>query len=188
MISYSGIAWTISRGYGINLPRDSLLRYLGSGKIWVIPVSLIVVIIFYGLTHFILQRTRFGRITYGVGGNAEAVYLSGISVNKYKLFIYMAAGLFAALASIFVTARVMVGHPNGGSGMELDSIAATVLGGTSIFGGVGNIWGTLVGVLTMTVIINGLNLLNINPYIQIIVKGLVLAAAVSISSIRTTKR
>ncbi len=118
----------------------------------------------------------------------EAVYLSGISVRKYTLIIYMICGFFAAFASILLTGRVANGHPNGGAGMEMDAIAATVLGGTSIFGGMGSVWGTLVGVLTMTIINNGLNLLNINTYIQIIVKGLVLAAAVGISSIRTAKR
>lgn len=100
----------------------------------------------------------------------------------------MVCGFFAAFASILLTARVANGHPNNGGGMELDAIAAAVLGGTSIYGGVGNVWGTLIGVLTMTIIMNGLNLLNINPYIQVIVKGLVLAAAVAVSSIRTAKR
>lgn len=187
-ISFSGIAYTITQGYSINLQAQNPIKILGSGTIWRIPISIILVVIVYYITQLILQNTGFGRITYGIGGNVEAVYLSGISVRKYNLIIYMVAGFFAAFASILLTARVMNGHPNGGAGMELDAIAAAVLGGTSIFGGVGNVWGTLVGVLTMTVIINGLNLLNINPYIQIIVKGLVLAAAVGISSIRAIKR
>lgn len=187
-ISFSGIAFTITQGYSINLHPQNPIKYLGSGTIWLIPVSIILVVIVYFITQLILQNTGFGRITYGLGGNVEAVYLSGISVRKYTLIIYMVSGFFAACASILLTARVMNGHPNGGGGMELDAIAAAVLGGTSIFGGVGNVWGTLVGVLTMTIIINGLNLLNINPYIQVIVKGLVLAAAVGVSSIRTIKR
>jgi ribose transport system permease protein len=187
-ITFSGIAFTITQGYSINLPVDSAIKYLGSGKIWLVPVSIILVVIVYSITQLLLQNTGFGRIVYGLGGNVEAVYLSGISVRKYTLTIYMICGFFAAFASILLTGRVANGHPNGGAGMEMDAIAATVLGGTSIFGGMGNVWGTLVGVLTMTIINNGLNLLNINTYIQIIVKGLVLAAAVGISSIRTARR
>ena len=187
-MTFSGIAFTITQGYSINLPVESAVKYLGSGKIWLIPVSIILVVIVYFLVQLILQHTGFGRITYGLGGNVEAVYLSGISVRKYTYIIYMVCGFFAAFASVLLTARVANGHPNNGGGMELDAIAAAVLGGTSIYGGVGNVWGTLVGVLTMTIILNGLNLLNINPYIQVIVKGLVLAAAVAVSSIRTAKR
>ncbi len=187
-MTFSGIAFTITQGYSINLPVDSAVKYLGSGKIWLIPVSIILVVIVYFIVQWILQNTGFGRIIYGLGGNVEAVYLSGISVKKYTLIIYMVCGFFAAFASILLTARVANGHPNNGGGMELDAIAAAVLGGTSIYGGVGNVWGTLIGVLTMTIIMNGLNLLNINPYIQVIVKGLVLAAAVAVSSFRTVKR
>lgn len=187
-ITFSGLAFTITQGYSINLPVDSAIKYLGSGQIFLVPVSIIIVVIVYFITQLILQNTGFGRIVYGLGGNVEAVYLSGISVRKYTLLVYMVCGFFAAFAGILLTGRVANGHPNGGGGMEMDAIAATVLGGTSIFGGTGNVWGTLIGVLTMTIILNGLNLLNINPYIQIIVKGLVLAAAVGVSSIRTARR
>jgi ribose transport system permease protein len=187
-MTFSGIAFTITQGYSINLPLHSALKYLGSGKIWLIPVSIILVVIVYFIVQLILQNTGFGRIIYGLGGNVEAVYLSGVSVRKYTFIIYMVCGFFAAAASVLLTARVANGHPNNGGGMEMDAIAAAVLGGTSIYGGVGNVWGTLVGVLTMTIIINGLNLLNINPYIQVIVKGLVIAAAVAVSSFRTAKR
>lgn len=187
-ISFSGIAFTITQGYSISLPLDSALTSLGSAQIWLIPLSIIIVAIVYLFAHLVLLNTGFGRIIYGLGGNVEAVYLSGISVRKYTLITYMLCGAFAAFASVLLTARVANGHPNGGAGMEMDSIAAAVLGGTSIFGGMGNVWGTLVGVLTMTIITNGLTLLNINPYIQVIIKGLVLAAAVGISSIRIAKR
>ena len=187
-ITFGGIAFTITQGYSINLPVDSAIKYLGSGQILLIPVSIILVLIVYFITQYILKNTGFGRIVYGLGGNSEAVYLSGISVRKYTLIIYMVCGFFAALAGMLLTARVANGHPNGGGGMEMDAIAAAVLGGTSIFGGMGNVWGTLIGVLTMTIILNGLNLLNINPYIQVIVKGLILASAVGISSFRTAKR
>ena len=187
-IVFGGIAYTITQGYSINLPVNSAIKYLGSGKIWLIPVSMALVVIVYYIVQLILQNTGFGRIVYGLGGNVEAVYLSGISVRKYTLLIYMVCGFFAAFASILLTGRVANGHPNGGAGMEMDAIAAVVLGGTSIFGGMGNVWGTLIGVLTMTIIVDGLNLLNINPYIQLIVKGLVIAAAVGISSFRIAKR
>lgn len=187
-ISYSGLAWAISQGYGINIPRDNPITVLGNGNIGPIPVSLILVVVIYVIAFLIMRNTRFGRILYGLGGNSEAVYLSGLSVRKYTLIVYMVSGFFAALASIVLTGRVVNGHPNGGNNMEMDSIAATVLGGASVFGGVGNIWGTLIGVFTMTTIINGLNLLQINPYIQIVVKGLVLAGSVGLSCIRTQKK
>jgi ribose transport system permease protein len=187
-IVFSGIAYTITQGYSINIPLNSAIKYIGSGKFWLIPVSIILVVIVYYIIHLILKNTGFGRIVYGLGGNVEAVYLSGISVRKYTLLIYMLCGFFAAFASVLLTGRVMNGHPNGGAGMEMDAIAAVVLGGTSIFGGMGNVWGTIIGVLTMTIIVDGLNLLNINPYIQLIVKGLVIAAAVGITSIRISKR
>jgi len=187
-IVFSGIAYTITQGYSINLPIDSVIKFLGRGKLWEIPVSIIIVLVLYYITHLFLQNTSFGRIVYGLGGNTEAVYLSGISVRKYTLLIYMLCGFFAACASILLTARVANGHPNNGGGMEMDAIAAVVLGGTSIFGGIGNVWGTIIGVLTMTIIVNGLTLLNINPYIQLIVKGLVIAAAVSVTSIRISKK
>jgi ribose transport system permease protein len=187
-ISYSGMAWAISQGYGINIPRDNPITILGNGNVGPIPVSLILVVIIYIIAFLIMRNTRFGRILYGLGGNSEAVYLSGLSVRKYTLIVYMVSGFFAALAGIVLTGRVVNGHPNGGNNMEMDSIAATVLGGASVFGGVGNIWGTLIGVFTMTIIINGLNLLQINPYIQIIVKGLVLAGSVGLSCIKRKKR
>ena len=187
-MTFSGIAFTITQGYSINLPVESTIKFLGSGKIGLIPVSIVLVVIVYFIVQLILQHTSFGRIVYGLGGNVEAVYLSGISVRKFTFIIYMVCGFFAAFAGILLTARVANGHPNNGGGMEMDAIAAAVLGGTSIYGGIGNVWGTLIGVLTMTIILNGLNLLNINPYIQVIIKGLVLAAAVAVSSIRTAKR
>jgi ribose transport system permease protein len=187
-IVFSGIAYTITQGYSINIPVDSAIKFLGRGKIWEIPFSIILVLVLYYLTHKFLLNTSFGRIVYGLGGNVEAVYLSGISVRKYTLLIYMLCGFFASFASILLTARVANGHPNNGGGMEMDAIAAVVLGGTSIFGGMGNVWGTIIGVFTMTIIVNGLTLLNINPYIQLIVKGLVIAAAVGVTSIRISKK
>ncbi len=187
-IVFSGIAYTITQGYSINLPVDSVIKILGGGKIWEIPISMLIVVVVYFISQMFLKNTGFGRIVYGLGGNVEAVYLSGISVKKYTVLIYMLCGFFTTFASVLLTARVANGHPNGGGGMEMDSIAAVVLGGTSIFGGMGNIWGTLIGVLTMTSIVNGLTLLNINPYIQLIVKGLVIAAAVGVTSIRIAKK
>jgi ribose/xylose/arabinose/galactoside ABC-type transport system permease subunit len=187
-IVFSGIAYTITQGYSINLPIDSAIKILGGGKIWQIPISMLIVVVVYIITQSFLKNTGFGRIVYGLGGNTEAVFLSGISVKKYTMLIYMLCGFFTTFASVLLTARVANGHPNNGGGMEMDAIAAVVLGGTSIFGGMGNLWGTLVGVLTMTIIVNGLTLLNINPYIQLIVKGLVIAAAVGVTSIRISKR
>jgi ribose transport system permease protein len=122
---------------------------------------------------------------YAVGGNEEAARLSGISVNRVKLVTYVISGLSAALGGIIFSARVTVGDPWAGRGVELDAIAAVVIGGTSLFGGVGTMWGTLLGALIISMINNLLNLLNVSPYMQGIAKGLIILIAIAIYKKRT---
>ena len=115
-----------------------------------------------------------------MGGNEEASRLSGISVNRVKMITYGISGMLAALGGIIFSARVTVGDPWAGRGLELDAIAAVVIGGTSLFGGVGTMWGSLVGTLIITMINNLLNLLNVSPYMQGLAKGLIILAAITI--------
>jgi ribose transport system permease protein len=142
----------------------------------------------YGIAYIVLKYTMLGRIAYGLGGNEEAVHLSGISVRKARLTIYTISGFTSVLAGVVIASRLSSGQPNVGDGVELDAIAAAVLGGTSIFGGVGTVWGTLIGAFILVVINNGLNLMNVSPYSQFIARGAILAFAVAINSMKSFRK
>jgi len=122
-----------------------------------------------------------------VGGNEESAVISGVNVKRVKIFVYAISGLLAGLAGIILTSRVTSGLPQAGQSYELDAIAAVVIGGTSLNGGKGKLWGTMIGVLLIGVINNGLDLLNVSSYYQLIVKGLVIAIAVLIDSQKSRK-
>ncbi len=167
--------WTKGSPVGQIAPN---LKFLGNGYLWIIPVPVIVFVMIFLITLFVLRRTVFGRYVYSVGGNAEAARLSGIKVDRNKIIVYMLSGLSAAVAGIVLASRVSVGDPYVGRGFELDAIAAVVIGGTSMAGGVGGLGGTVAGVMIITIMNNMLNLLNVSPFIQQIVKGLIIIAAV----------
>ena len=133
----------------------------------------------------VLMRTPFGRHVYAIGGNRDAAWLAGIRVNRVLLIVYALCGLTAGLAGVLVVARLNAGYPRAGELFELDAIAAVVVGGTSLFGGRGSIWGTLAGAFFIGVLNNGMNLYNVSSYDQMIVKGLVLLAAASLDRWRT---
>lgn len=134
----------------------------------------------------VLTRTPFGRHVYAIGGNADAAWLSGVRVNRVEFAVYVLCGAAAGIAGVLAASRLHVGYPRAGEFAELDSIAAVVVGGTSLFGGRGTIWGTLAGVFFIGVLNNGLNLFNVSPYDQMIAKGAVLAVAASIDRLRRT--
>ncbi len=157
---------------------DGPLRWLATGEILKIPVPVIVMVLVYIAAHFVLQRTKFGRYTYAIGGNEEASLLSGVPVRFYKIGIYVLGGALAALSSVLLTARLNSAQPIAGLNYELDAIAATVIGGTSLMGGQGSVIGTLIGALIMGVLRNGLNLLSVSSFIQQVVIGVVIIAAV----------
>jgi len=188
MISYSGVALLFTSGYNVIIPRENPLVTLGNGTLFgIIPYSLILVVAIYLIISYSMKRTAYGRIMYGMGGNAEAVRLSGISVRLYSINSYVVSGIFAGIAAIVLTGRVASGGPTGGANMQMDAIASSVLGGVSVSGGVGNIWGTFLGVFILMMIQNGLNLLQVNAYWQIVSKGLVIIAAVGISSLSSIR-
>ncbi len=135
-------------------------------------------ILVVGAGYFILKHTTVGRYVYAIGGNEEATKLSGVNVHRIKLFVYGISGMLAALAGVIITARLSSAQPTAGTGYELDAIAAVVLGGTSLAGGIGSVFGTIVGALIIGILNNALNLLNVSPYYQLLAKGLVILIAV----------
>lgn len=153
-------------------------RFLAVGEILSVPVPVIIMIVVYLIAHILLTRTKMGRYTYAIGGNEEAALLSGISVKLYKTIVYGLSGLLSGLAAIILTARLNSAQPIAGIMYELDAIAATVIGGTSLMGGEGRIVGTLIGALIMGVLRNGLNLLGVSSFIQQTVIGAVIIIAV----------
>ena len=138
------------------------------------------------LAWLVLSRTPFGRHVYAVGGNLQAAWLSGVRVTRVQLLVYATSGLAAGLAGILVASRLNAGYPRAGEYYELDAIAAVVVGGTSLFGGRGSIWGTLAGAFFIGILNNALNLYQVSTYDQMIVKGVVLLAATSLDRWRET--
>ena len=173
MTSGYGVALLISQGMPIFID----VKYtgfidLGNGYIPIIFFLLAAVI-----ADFTLNKTGFGKFIYALGGNEEAARLSGVAVKKIKLLTYVISGFLAALAGVIVTARLTVGEPNAGKGYELDAIAAAVIGGTSLSGGIGGVRGTIAGALIIGLINNIFNLINLKPYYQYIFKGLIILGA-----------
>jgi ribose transport system permease protein len=155
-------------------------RSLATGEVLRVPTPVIIMIVVYAVAYFVLARTKLGRYTYAIGGNEEATLLSGINVKLYKTLVYGLAGMLSGLAAILLTARLNSAQPIAGMNYELDAIAATVIGGTSLLGGEGTVLGTLIGALIMAVLRNGLNLLGVSSFIQQIVIGSVIIVAVLI--------
>ena len=157
---------------------DAAFRSLATGRVGFIPAPVIVMAVVYVIAHVLLTRTTFGRYVYAIGGNEEATRLSGVPVRFHKTMIYGVSGLTSAVAAVVLTARLNSAQPIAGIMYELDAIAATVIGGTSLMGGEGTLGGTLVGALIMGVLRNGLNLLGVSSFLQQIVIGGVIVVAV----------
>jgi ribose transport system permease protein len=158
-------------------------RSLATGSVGFIPAPVVAMIVVYAAAHLVLTRTTFGRYVYAIGGNEEATRLSGVAVRFHKTIIYGVSGLMSAVAAIVLTARLNSAQPIAGMMYELDAIAATVIGGTSLMGGEGTLAGTLVGALIMGVLRNGLNLLGVSSFLQQIVIGAVIVGAVLVDTV-----
>lgn len=163
-------------------------RTLATGHLLGIPSPIVLTLVIYALAHVVLSRTRFGRYVYGIGGNEEATRLSGVPVRFHKTVVYGVSGVASAVAAILLTARLNTAQPIAGINYELDAIAATVIGGTSLSGGDGSLGGTLIGALTMGVLRNGLNLLGVSSFLQQLVIGVVIIAAVLVDRVLKEKR
>jgi ribose transport system permease protein len=157
--------------------------FIGTGAWLGMPLPVWIMIALTGLFVVVTQRTRFGRHLYAVGGNERAALLTGLRVNRIKIAVYTLAGALAGVAGLIVTARLDSAQPNAGLGYELDSIAAVVIGGTSLSGGRGSVAGTVLGCLIIGVLNNGLFLLNVSPFWQQVIKGLVILLAVAIDKL-----
>jgi ribose transport system permease protein len=178
-----GIALAITAAQPISGFKPSI-NFLGSGRIGPVPVSLFLVAILYVLMYLFLTRTSTGRYIYAVGGNKEASRLSGINVNGILNLVYTISGFMAALAGIVLVGRVDSAYPLAGTDYETDAIAAVIIGGASFFGGIGKIGNTIVGVLIIAVLRNGLNLLSVNSALQTFTIGAVIIIAVFIDVLR----
>jgi ribose/xylose/arabinose/galactoside ABC-type transport system permease subunit len=181
-----GLALVISNGVPLN-PIPDAIRTLGSGDLVFVPLPVVLMLIMWVITLVILRSTYPGRCMYAIGGNEEASRLSGINVDRQKLIIYTLSGLFAGIAGILLTARLASAQPQAGFTFELDAIAAVVIGGASLSGGVGTASGTLIGALILGVLRNGLNLLNVSSFWQQVVIGAVIALAVMTDTLRRRK-
>jgi len=177
-----GLALILSDGRPVSNLSDSF-NYLGSGTIFGIPILILIFILVFALCSIILSKTILGRYIYAIGGNEQAARASGINIDRVKLSVYSISGLLAGLAGILLASRITTGQPNAGAGFELDAIAAVVIGGTSTAGGRGTMSGTLIGVLLIGVINNGLDLLNVTSYYQQVVMGIIIIGAVIIDSL-----
>ena len=182
-----GLALLISIGKPISIA-DEVFADLGRSKVWEIPASLILWLLAALLLHYFLTQRRLGRHIYAVGGSAESARLSGVNVKNIKLFVYAMSGFLTGIAGVLWTSRLSSGSPIGGVNYELESIAAVVVGGGSLFGGIGTVGGTVAGVLIFGVINSMLNLAGISPYWQGTIKGVLILAAVALSQLRRADR
>ncbi|WP_230130117.1 ABC transporter permease [Bacillus sp. CECT 9360] len=186
MTAARGLALLYSDGRPIPDLSESFM-FLGKGVVAGIPVPIIIFILIGIISHILLSKTKFGKYTYAIGGNEHAAKIAGINVDRYLILIYMYAGLLSAIAGMMLTARISVGQPSMGVSFELDAIAAAVIGGTSLTGGVGTIPGTIIGALIIGVLNNSLDLLGVSSYWQQILKGAIIVTAVLIDSRKNKK-
>ncbi|MFT7434671.1 MAG: ribose/xylose/arabinose/galactoside ABC-type transport system permease subunit [Psychromonas sp.] len=176
-----GLALILSNGRPVSNLSDSF-NTIGNGKLMGIPIPIIILLLVFVICSITLRKTIFGRYVYAIGGNEQAAWASGINVSKIKLAAYAICGALSGLAGILLAARISTGQPNSGMGFELDAIAAVVIGGTSTTGGRGTMLGTLIGVLLIGVINNGLDLTNVTSYYQQVIMGLIIIGAVLMDS------
>ncbi len=173
----AGLALQVTKGNPIGV-RDFSFQDIGQSYAAGVPVPVWIMVVVFVVFGLLLARTRFGRYVYATGDNAEAARLSGIPTVQVKILAFVLSGSLAALAGFIITARLSTAEPTAGTGLELEAIAAVIIGGTSLAGGRGDMLGTVVGALILGVIDNGMNLLDVSPFLQSVVKGLVILLAV----------
>lgn len=179
-----GVAYLVANGTTV-INRNLNFAWVGNSYVGPIPWLVIIAFLAVLASWFVLRRTVLGRHIYAVGGNARAARLTGIKVSRVLLFVYGVSGLLSGLGGIMSASRLYSATGMLGQGYELDAIAAVILGGTSFTGGIGTIWGTLLGALIIALLNNGLTLMNVSFFWQLVVKGLVIIIAVTIDKLRT---
>jgi len=184
---FGGVLNVITNGqtHTIKQPVGSLMYYVGNGQIWSIPFPIVIATILLLISGYVLRFTSYGRAVYAVGGNREAARLAGINVTMVLVSVYAIVGFFAATAGLIEASRLASASPTAGSTMALTAAAAVLLGGTSFFGGIGGVGGTLVGVLLISVLQNGLGLIGVSAFWQNVVTGSVLIAAVLLDKLQS---
>ena len=184
----NGMAYILTKGSPISCNNEQF-TWFGNGYIAeIIPVPVIIMLIIFAITLFLLVRTSFGKHLYAIGGNRDCARYAGINIERDETICYVISGTLAGVAGVILAARMYSGQPNAGEGMQMDAIAAAVIGGTSLKGGVGTILGTICGSLIIGVINNGMDLLNVNMYWQEIVKGVIIVVAVVIDAKKHGKK
>lgn len=159
-------------------------RFIGTGDLFGVPMPIALFALVFVLAYFVLSSTRFGRHVYAAGGNPHAARVSGINVKRVRMVVYVISGALAGLAGMVLAARTGSALPQAGVAYELDAIAAVVIGGTSLSGGVGRVTGTLIGALLISVVNNGLDLMGVESYYQQVIKGMLIVAAVMLDQAR----
>ena len=181
MTIFRGATYVFTNGNPITdakMNSSFLFQFMGRGYLFGIPFPIIIMLVAYGVLFVLLHKTSFGRKTYALGGNETAARIAGVRTKMVTMLIYTISGLMAAIAGIILTSRLSSAQPDAGTSYEMDAIAAVVLGGTSLAGGKGRIFGTLIGALIIGTLNNGMNLLGISSFYQQIVKGIVILIAV----------
>jgi ribose/xylose/arabinose/galactoside ABC-type transport system permease subunit len=189
LIFIRGLVYIQTDGNNIIL-RDApeWFTFIGSGYIGPVPVPIVIFVVIWLVSLFILKNTRFGRHVYAVGANENASRLYGIKINLVKLKVYAISGLLCGIAGVILVSRLTVSEPNAGQLYELDAIASTLIGGTTFDGGAGGVGGTLLGVMILALLGNILNLLGVSPYYQMLLQGGIIVVAVVVSEIRQRNR
>lgn len=189
MMIARGITMVLTQGRAIYFSKEPTFKLLSQGKLFdAIPYPVLYLLLVALVSGFILKKTSIGRYIYAVGGNEEAARLSGIKVLKTKLFVYAYAGLLTGIGGIVLAARLNSAQPTAGMGYELEAIAAAVIGGTSLMGGEGTIVGTIIGAFIMAILKNGLNLMNVSQFWQMVAMGVVVIGAVFLDTLRKRGR
>ena len=178
---FRGMAILITGGFLIPVRMEEF-TWLGREKIFDVHVAVYVLLVFAIISTFILNRTTIGRYIFAIGGNEDASILSGIKVNLVKIFAFSFCGFAAGIAAAVQVSRISLGTSQAGLGMELQAIAAVILGGTSIYGGSGAVWRSIAGVMLLALINNGFNILNADPFYKDLTTGLVIIAAVALTA------
>lgn len=184
---FRGMAVLISGGFLIPV-RMAEFSWIGRGRVGMVNIAVIILGVFVVAMMALLNRTTFGRYVYAIGGNEEAAVLSGVRINAVKIGTFALTGFAAGLAAVIATSRISMGQPQAGAGMELEAIAAVILGGTSIYGGQGAVWRSIAGVLLLSLIGNAFNILNVNPFFKDLTTGLIIVVAVALSAIGKGRR
>ncbi|MDF2821294.1 MAG: rbsC [Clostridiales bacterium] len=179
MTVYRGLTMIFSNGKPISkLGNSAILKFVGKGNIFGIPIPVIILVVIFIIFFIVLNKTTFGRRVYATGSNWKSARLAGVNIRQTKTIAYIISGTMAALSGLILLSRLNSAQPTLGMGYELDAIAAVALGGTSMSGGRGKIFGTFIGVLIIAVLNNGLNIVGVSSYYQDVIKGLVILIAV----------